>query len=129
MSEPVRRAIAGRTFRDGELEEVLRLADAVERTTNVPRQVAATEVPSGITQEGDPVPISAVGRGRGTRGKTQRGGNRGRGRGQGQGQQSQKPRESVPEGSCPQHKRYGRDPFYCMNVSSCPMKDIIKKQE
>ena len=129
MSEPVRRAIAGRTFRDGELEEVLRLADAVERTTSVPGQVAATEVPSGITQEGDLAPVSAVGRGQGTRGRTQRGGYRGRGRGRGQGQQSQKPRESVPEGSCPQHKRYGREAFYCKNVGSCPMKDIIKRRE
>ena len=42
MSEPVRQAIAGMTFGDGKLEEVLRLADAVERTTNVPGQVAAT---------------------------------------------------------------------------------------
>ena len=102
MSEPVRLAIAGMTFGDGKLEEVLRLADAVERTTSAPGQVQAAEVSVQSTpQDGEAVPVSAVGRGRGTRGRGQRGGYRGRGRGRGQGQQSQKPRESVPEGSCP----------------------------
>ena len=127
MSEPVRRAIAGMTFADGKLEEVLKLADAVEKSVNVPNQVATVEATgSGATQEGETTPVSAVGRGRGTRGRGQRGGYRGRGRGRGQGQQ--KARESVPEGSCPQHKHYGREAYYCMNVSSCPMKDIIKNR-
>ena len=128
MSEPVRRAIAGMTFADGKLEEVLKLADAVEKSVNVQGQVATVEATgSGTSQETETTPVSAVGRGRGTRGRGQRGGYRGLGWGRGQGQQ--KARESVPEGSCPQHKRYGREAYYCMNVSSCPMKDIIKKQE
>ena len=35
MSEPVRRAIAGKSFANGDLDEVLRLADAIERTVNI----------------------------------------------------------------------------------------------
>ena len=61
MSEPVRRAIAGMTFADGKLEEVLKLADAVEKSVNVPNQVAAVEATgSGTAQEGETAPVSAV---------------------------------------------------------------------
>ena len=65
------------TFADGKLEEVLKLADAVEKSVNVPNQVATIEATgSGATQEGETTPVSAVGQGRGTRGRGQRGGNR-----------------------------------------------------
>ena len=123
MSEPVRRAIAGKSFANGNLEEVLKLADAVEKSVNIQGQVSAVEATgSGTGQETETTPVSAVARGGGSRGRGQRGGYRGRGRGRGQGQQ--KGQETVPDGSCPQHKRYGREAYYCIDISSCPMKDI-----
>ena len=133
MSEPVRMAIAGKSFANGDLDEVLRLADAIEKTVKIQGQVSAMETTgSGTAQEGDTAVSvltkggSVLARGEGSRGRGQRGGYRGRGRGRGQGQQ--KGHETVPEGSCPKHKRYGREAFYCMDVSSCPMKDTVKKR-
>ena len=131
MSEPVRRAIAGKSFANGDLDEVLRLADAIEKTVKIQGQVSAVETTgSGTAQEGDTA-VSVLTRGgsaRGgsTRGRRYRGGARGRGRGRGQGQQ--KGQETVPEKSCPQHRKYGSEAFYCMDVSSCPMKDKVKKR-
>ena len=131
MSEPVRTAIAGKSFANGEMDTVLNIADAIERTVKVQGQVSAVDTAgSGTTQEGDTT-VSVLTRGgsaRGgsTRGRNQRGGYRGRGRGRGQGQQ--KGQETVPDGSCPQHRRYGREAYYCMDITSCPMKDILKKE-
>ena len=112
------------------MDEVLRLADAIEKTVNIQGQVSAVETTgTGTAQDGDAA-VSVLSRGgsaRGgnTQGRGQRGGYRGCGRDQGQ----QKGQETVPEGSCPQHRRYGREAFYCMDVSSCPMRDILKKRE
>ena len=86
MSEPVRRAIAGKSFANGELDVVLNLADAIERTVKVQGQVSAVDTTgSGTAQEGDTA-VSVLTRGgsaRGgsTRGRNQRRGYKGRGRG------------------------------------------------
>ena len=133
MSEQVKTAIAGKSFADGQMETVLTIADAIERTTKVQGQTSAVEsTGSGTAQEGEnQVSVLTRGgnaRGGSTRGRSQRGGYRGRGPGRGRGQ-SQKGQNKVPEGSCPQHKRYGREAYYCMDVSSCPMKDILQKRQ
>ena len=120
MSEPVRTAIAGKSFANGDMDTVLNIADAIERTVKVQGQVSAVETSvSGTSQEGETqVSVFTRGgtaRGGGTRGRNQRGGYRGQ--------------QTVPEGSCPQHRRYGREAYYCMDVSSCPMKDILQKRQ
>ena len=120
MSEPVRRAIAGKSFANGEMDTVLTIADAIERTAKVQGQVSAVETSvSGTSQEGETqVSVFTRGgtaRGGGTRGRNHRGGYRGQ--------------QTVPDGSCPQHRRYGRKAYYCMDIASCPMKDILKKRE
>ena len=134
MSEPVKMAIAGKSFANGDLDEVLKLADAIEKTVKIQGQVSAVETTvSGTAQEGDTavwvLTRGGSARGGSSRGRSQRGGYRGRGHGRGRGQGQQKGQETVPDGSCPQHRRYGREAFYCMDVSSCPMKDIVKKRE
>ena len=135
MSEQVKTAIAGKSFANGQMETVLSIADAIEKTTKVQGQTSSVEAAgSGTAQEGESqVSVLTRGgyaRGGSTRGWSQRGGYRGRGRGRGRGQgQGQKGQETVPEGSCPQHKRYGREAYYCMDVSSCPMKDILQKRQ
>ena len=131
MSEPVRRAIAGKSFANGEMDGVLNIADAIEKTTKVQGQVLAVDTTGSDTAQMGDSQVSVLtrggsARGGGTRGRNQRGGYRGRGRGRGQGQQ--KGQETVPEKSCPQHRKYGSEAFYCMDVSSCPMRDKVIKR-
>ena len=83
MSEQVKTAIAGKSFADGQMETVLTIADAIERTTKVQGQTSAVEsTGSGTAQEGEnQVSVLTRGgyaRGGSTRGRSQRGGYRGR---------------------------------------------------
>ena len=54
MSEPVRTAIAGKSFANGDMDTVLNIADAIERTVKVQAQVSAVDTAgSGSSQEGE----------------------------------------------------------------------------
>ena len=121
----VRQGLGCSTFENGTWEDTLGKADAIYRNN----AATTAQVAEVVDQQADAA-VSAVGRGQPYRGRGRGARGRGRGgRGRGQGQRPQQPRqekETVPEACCPQHKRYGREAYYCMNILTCPWKSSVK---
>ena len=134
----VRANIAGRSLRD-DFDGTLTQADDVYASLRT-QQVAAAAVTDEADQE-----IAALHRGgagsqraRGNRGNynyNYRGGGAGRGRGwNGRGNsrggraghqgQARRDGEQPPEGVCGRHKRWGKQAWFCSNISQCPWKDF-----
>ena len=122
----VRTAIAGESMEGDNFEKILIRADNVFQALKPPAGIAATKTVSKPSVESESAEIAAVGRGRGGQGRG-RGNQRGRGRGRGnrQGNQTQKHPDNPPDQCCPQHTKYGRSAYYCMNIVQCPWRDVV----
>ena len=152
LSNPVRQAIANRQLGEGQLEETLKIADAVHRLVapNEGIQLVATVATAAsdldeIAPALDPVAALRQSRGRGgtNRSRYYRGGRGYRGRGNYNSQQYRqqggttpqnkasttswgpKHADNPPQNACRQHWKFGKQAYYCRGTESspCPWKE------
>ena len=118
----VRSQIADEVFNHSTYMEVFKKADKVylsTKTTEMSAGVAAIVRPS--------VPEVAAFKPK-NKGGNQGGGNQGGGGkgGQNPPKNGTKPRPSVPEGCCSNHKKWAENAWFCLDPTKCPMKDQNK---
>ena len=152
LPQEVLNGIAGKSLGSGNLEQVLRDADAVYKAFRGPSRLPAVTQPPAAVKSGqkvksatavaasaapalspeteDPLQVAAIGnRGRGSnrrgRGYTRGGQSQGRGGRQSSSQPIPPHPDGPPETACRQHLLYGKQAHYCTDRTTCPWRDII----
>ena len=126
IPKDVRTAVAGMSLGGGNLEAVLRLADAVYHANHKKPQVAG--ISGGATAD-DPS-VAAFNRNSGN--KANKGQKKNQGQNQNAGNTTQarrknkkKSSDNPPDTVCNNHYEYGKQAYCCLNPFECPWKEFI----
>ena len=130
LPKEVRAAVATMSLADGNFQNVLDHADSVYlsvKSTDVYTPIATVAkapTPEEAKTTGGQVDAFRQTRGANTRGRGRGRFSRGNQRG-GRGGRGPKHQDGPPDDCCPQHWRYGRQAFYCMDTAKCPWVNFI----